>query len=89
MSAPDTNVKKQAKKHKAPLIGMAVAAGVALLLLVWLGSQYLTVDPDESAEPPATTEETIGLPAEGDVSTPLQDGTSTPQVIEEQPTPSD
>ncbi len=89
MSAPDTNVKKQAKKHKAPLIGMAIAGGVALLLLVWLGSQYLTVDPDENADAPTTTEGTTGLPAEGDVSTPLEDGTSTPQVIEEQPTPSD
>ncbi|TVR48807.1 MAG: hypothetical protein EA386_03865 [Rhodobacteraceae bacterium] len=89
MTAPDTNVKKQAKKHKAPLIGMAVAGGVALVLLLWLGSQYVTVTPDENADPPAAAEEPAGLPAEGDVSAPTEDGTSTPQVIEEQPTPSD
>ena len=40
MSAPDTNVEKQAEKHKTPLLGMgsmvAFAGGLLLLLLVWL-----------------------------------------------------
>lgn len=39
MSAPNTNIEKQAKEHKTPLIGMGsvvVFAGVLLLLLlVW------------------------------------------------------
>ena len=39
MSAPNTNIEKQAKKHKGPLIGMAAAliwGGVLLsALIVW------------------------------------------------------
>lgn len=40
MSAPDTNVKKQEKQHKVPLVGMVwsvVWAAILLIgLLVWL-----------------------------------------------------
>ena len=36
MSAPDTNVEKQEKKHKAPLVGMVAVVGFALVLLVVL-----------------------------------------------------
>ena len=36
MSAPDTNTEKQAEKHKAPLGGMAIAVGGAVLLLILL-----------------------------------------------------
>lgn len=40
MSAPDTNVEKQAKNHKGPLTGMAgvlIFAGVLLIaLIVWI-----------------------------------------------------
>lgn len=50
MSAPDTNVKKQAEKHKTPLSGMAlvvVFAGVLLLIfLAWLA--YNGNEPEET-----------------------------------------
>jgi hypothetical protein len=36
MSAPETNVKNQEKKHKAPLLGMKWVVGFALALLVIL-----------------------------------------------------
>ena len=36
MSAPDTNVEKQEKKHKAPLGGMIAVVAFALLLLLGL-----------------------------------------------------
>lgn len=36
MSAPDTNVEKQEKKHKAPLGGMIAVVVFALLLLLGL-----------------------------------------------------
>jgi len=35
MTAPDTNVEKQAKRHRGPLIGMIVALGVALAAAVF------------------------------------------------------
>ena len=42
MSAPDTDIKKQEKDHKGPLIGMAFGvafAGVLLIgFLVWLSA---------------------------------------------------
>ena len=36
MSAPDTNLEKQEKKHKVPLVGMIAVVGFALVLLVVL-----------------------------------------------------
>lgn len=36
MSAPDTNVEKQEKKHKVPLVGMVAVVGFALVLLLGL-----------------------------------------------------
>lgn len=38
MSAPDTNVEKQAKNHKGPLLGMpAVVIAALLLFFAFLG----------------------------------------------------
>jgi len=36
MSAPDTNVEKQKQNHAAPLIGLRVVVGFALVLLFGL-----------------------------------------------------
>lgn len=37
MSAPQTNIEKQERRHRGPLVGVVVAAVVALLgLVVWL-----------------------------------------------------
>jgi hypothetical protein len=36
MSAPDTNTERQAKRHKVPLIGIAAAVAVALIVGVVL-----------------------------------------------------
>lgn len=64
MSAPDTNVKKQADKHKAPLMGMGgvVIFGSILLLglLIWVVANGNT--PGESDE---TVEGTAAVEAEG------------------------
>ncbi|MGI1661120.1 hypothetical protein ACRDNQ_02680 [Palleronia sp. KMU-117] len=37
MSAPETNVEKQARRHKGPLLGIAVAILAALVALVAVG----------------------------------------------------
>lgn len=56
MSASNTTLKKQKRRHKGPLIGIAIALGVAgILFLV-----YLLVLADPEVEDPAadlTTEE--------------------------------
>ena len=50
MSAPDTNVEKQVKRHNTPLTGMAVAGGFAAILLlgllIWLSANGNT--PEET-----------------------------------------
>lgn len=85
MTAPDTNLNKQKKRHKGPLIGMAVAVTVAILFLVWMLSNNLGTDTtEEDQAAPAQVGETVGPPASGSVSGPTETGA--PQVIEpEQP----
>lgn len=37
MSAPDTNVDRQARRHRTPLVGMALVVGfAAVAMLIWL-----------------------------------------------------
>ncbi|SIN86350.1 hypothetical protein [Vannielia litorea] len=37
MSAPDTNIEKQTKRHSGPLLGIALAVGVGVLAIAaWL-----------------------------------------------------
>ena len=49
MSAPDTDVEKQTKSHKTPLVGMAIGAVFALGLLVAL-VVYTTADGNEPGD---------------------------------------
>ena len=49
MSAPDTNVPKQARQHRWPLIGMIVVVAAALLGLVY----WLTWEADRAPPPGA------------------------------------
>lgn len=57
MSAPNTNVEKQEKRHKGPLAGMgaAVAWGLGLLglLVIWL--MWNSNDPDDGVPQGAET----------------------------------
>lgn len=57
MSAPNTNIEKQRRRHWGPLIGMAVvvAFGVAMIM-IWLGEEAVQSDP--AAPPPAATADT-------------------------------
>lgn len=61
MSAPNTDPKTQAKRHKGPLVGIALGAGAALialaLLILWLtatGSDETLEDPEFLSTPGAT-----------------------------------
>ncbi len=85
MTAPDTNMKKQTKRHKGPLVGMAVAVGIALILLLWLLFRTAADTPETQDAPPPAVEETIGVPAEGTVSGPTDTGA--PQVDDSPPEP--
>lgn len=86
MTDPDTNLKKQKKRHKGPLIGMAVAVTVAVVFLFWMLSKNMVTDtPEQDQVTPPQTDETVGPPAEGSVSGP--DDTGAPQMMEPEPVP--
>lgn len=57
MSAPQTDPEKQARRHWAPLIGMALAALFGVLLISWwIGEEVAISDPPAPATevtPPA------------------------------------
>lgn len=52
MSAPDTNIEKQKRRHRGPLIGMAVVVIFALgLILFWLMDEVDNGADPEAADP--------------------------------------
>ena len=76
MSAPQTNVEKQRRRHYGPLIGISLAAVFGVVLIVfWLFEEAATSDPPAPPEatetlPPAPT--TIVTPEEnGNAVTPV------------------
>ncbi|OYU38847.1 MAG: hypothetical protein CFE33_13525 [Pseudorhodobacter sp. PARRP1] len=90
MSAPNTNIEKQARRHRGPLIGMALAAlfGVALIVY-WLMQESAQSNPpapqdqieqQSGAAPatsaPATSTPVTPAPGEGAIIAP-QTGTET------------
>lgn len=87
MTAPDTNTKKQAKRHIGPLVGMAVGVGLVLVLLFWMFGRTLSESEEAEQAPPETVEEPMGVPAEGSVSGPADTGP--PQIEEISPEPAD
>jgi hypothetical protein len=51
MSAPNTNIEKQKKRHMPTLIGLAIAGTLVLVI----GGVVLPQDPATEAEAPAAT----------------------------------
>ncbi|MDZ4310913.1 MAG: hypothetical protein U1A24_10220 [Cypionkella sp.] len=58
MSAPNTNIEKQARRHRGPLIGMALAAvfGVGLIVF-WLFEESSQSDPPAPQDPQGQVQE--------------------------------
>jgi hypothetical protein len=55
MSPSDTNMEKQKRRHRGPLIGMAlVIAFVVAIIVYWNGDDVATAPGPESAEEGAT-----------------------------------
>ena len=51
MSAPQTNIDKQKRRHRGPLVGMAVVVTfVGLLLFWWLGQEASQNDVNPGAQ---------------------------------------
>lgn len=86
MSASKTNLEKQKRHHKGPLIGITLALLVAAGLLFG----YMVYTADTDTEAPATqtqTEDPSTLPARGTPATPMDDAEPAPSVIDPAPTP--
>ncbi len=48
MSAPDSNVEKQARRHRGPLVGIVVAAIIALIVGLWIRSNNNLTEADDA-----------------------------------------
>ncbi|MGY6535180.1 MAG: hypothetical protein ACXIVG_07530 [Pararhodobacter sp.] len=89
MSAPDTNLQKQKRRHWGPLLGIAtVLVLVAVLFFAYLG---YSADTDTPEQQPAAgqVDPEVGQPAEGTPATPLTTPDGAPQVIEPDQAPAE
>lgn len=58
MSPPDTNIEKQAKRHKGPLTGMPLAIAVATVVFLGFLAWSALTDTDTSGAQSVTETET-------------------------------
>ncbi len=82
MSAPDTGLARQKRRHIGPLAGIAMVLGVVAAL--FFGYLAYSVATNTTEPTPAATPAVpgAGLPAEGAPATPLTAPEPAPQVIE-------
>lgn len=80
MSAPQTNIERQKRRHRGPIAG--ISAGLAIVLLLVLGYGWL----GGSAENPSVAEPETAIPA----TEPMADPSAAPATdVEEQVAPAD
>lgn len=61
MSAPDTNIEKQKRRHWAPLVGSALVAVFGIAMILWWALEQGAQAPGPEGETPAeATSETSG-----------------------------
>lgn len=69
MSAPDTNLKKQKRRHRGPIIGITAVLVVVAVLLLWMFSRTVSDAPEPAAES-GPAEEAVTAPVEGEAAEP-------------------
>lgn len=88
MSAPDTNVERQKRRHIVPLIGIGIAAVFGVVLIVyWIFEEVAASDPvtqDEVIEAPATA-----IPPEVTAPAPSAEPGTQPTPLAPAPAPQD
>ena len=64
MSAPQTNIDKQKRRHRGPLFGIAAAVAFGVMLMAyWLVDEAATADsPGQNAAPAATIDPPAPIP---------------------------
>jgi len=63
MSAPDTNIEKQKRRHWAPLVGSAIVVVFGIAMILWWALEQSAQAPETEA--PAATSSDIGPAADG------------------------
>ncbi|WP_209427360.1 hypothetical protein [Pararhodobacter sp. SW119] len=90
MTAPDTNTKKQARRHRGPLIGIILAVLVAGALMFWFLGRTMVVEPEVQDEPPAAAiDAEPEQPADAAVADPDDPAVDDDLFIDEPAPPSD
>jgi cytoskeletal protein RodZ len=71
MSAPNTNLEKQRRRHRGPLIGIVlVILFVGVILVWWLGDEFsMSENPGSTTLDPATASQSVGAADEGSLPT--------------------
>lgn len=58
MSSPETNIETQSRRHRGPLVGMAVAVGfAAVAFLIWIA--YVAADGNNPSDATVVNEEEV------------------------------
>ena len=60
MSAPDTGLAKQKRRHRGPLLGMAILVGVVLVFFLWFLGRSVDDDGSTDGAPAATSDAPAG-----------------------------
>ena len=64
MSAPDTVLAKQKRRHRGPLVGMALLVAIALLFFLWFLTRAVDTEDTIDGDPAATAVEPAGSATE-------------------------
>jgi len=88
MSSPDTDPKKEAKRHKPSLLGISLSVLVAILFLVWMLTRVLGNGEPEEVDQAAPTqvEDASQVDENGETDLGID---AAPEVIEEEPAPTE
>ena len=74
MSAPQTNITKQQRRHRGPLIGMIVVViAVGIGFVWWLGYEAAESDPPQSPQGQIDGRSGAQVPADAPFTTPTDD----------------
>ncbi len=68
MSAPQTNIEKQKRRHWAPLVGSALVAVFGVLMILWWMTEETVEAPGPDASAPAEATGDIGASTAGGAS---------------------
>lgn len=85
MSASNTNLEKQRRRHIGPLVGISLV--LLVVAVMFAGYLFMSVDTEDQPAPAQHSEQPAALPTPGEPATPFGDTSPEPSVIEAEPAP--